>query len=464
MPRTDVRSLRARLTLALIAPLAVLFALGGGASYAVAHYFADSVFDGWLFDSVNSLALEVDKSDDGPSVDMPPSTQRLFEWDATDKTYFKISGAKRGLIVGRSDIPPAQGDIDEYQGAHIYDGVMDGQEVRIAALELPESEYGETVLLEVAETTRKRGDLARAILISTLIPQVLLIAVAAAAVRRAIQHGLTPLRTIAQRLEARSHRQLSAIPDQGVPQEVRPLTRSVNDLLERLESAITAQRRFIAQAAHQLRTPLTAIKLQAEEIRRENTHAELRPSLDALKISTDRAVRLSNQLLSLARAEPDSSGVRSFERIDLLSLVRDTGAEWAPRAYARGLDMQFAADADDQPVWIDGDGDLLREAIGNLIDNAIKYHSPPGTIYLRLVLGNGIDVLVEDDGPGVPAALRDKVMQRFVRGDSGEGSGLGLAIAQEIVRLHGGELFLEDRFGGRGLSARMRLQSAPDQA
>ncbi|HKY20250.1 MAG TPA: sensor histidine kinase N-terminal domain-containing protein [Vicinamibacterales bacterium] len=480
-------SLRGRLVLVLVGPLAVLLVLGGVGSYGLAQYFADTVYDGWLFDSVSSLALEVESTPDGPFVDMPASTQRLFEWDVVDRTYFRITGKKKGLIAGRPDMPPIAGDVDPYKGAFyydlladlttevtpgevaepregalIYDGQLDGQAVRVAALELPAEEYGETVTLEVAETTRKRQALAQAILLSTLTPQLVLLLVAGIAVRRGVIHGLGPLRKIAERLQSRSHRELSPIADQGVPEEVRPLTRSLNDLLARLEVALTAQRRFIAEAAHQLRTPLTAIKLNAEDVSRESTMEGARPLLVALRASTDRAVRLSNQLLSLARAEPDGTVARTFETVDLHSLVQETGAEWAPRALERGIEMQFTAENDDVPVLMEGDPGLLREAISNLVDNAIKYHPGSGTILLRVAAQPSPQIVIEDDGPGIHPDERPQMLGRFVRGRKGEGSGLGLSIALEIARIHRGTLNLEDAPGGRGLLVRLSFPRSGD--
>ena len=454
------RSLRSGLLFALVGPLSVVLVLGGLVSYGLANYFADSVYDGWLFDSASALALEVERTDDGPFVDLPAPTQRLFEWDEADTTYFRISGERKGLVAGRTEPMPAMtGDVDDYHGALLYDAEIDDEPVRIARIELPASRYGEIVYVEVAETMRKRSGLASAILASTLLPQLLLIGVTAAVVRRAIRRGLRPLHSLAQRLEARSHRELSPIADEGVPEEVLPLTHSLNDLLARLQSAVTAQQRFIAHAAHQLRTPLTAIKLQAEAVIRESRQDEIAPLLGALRASIERAARLSNQLLSLARAEPDSSGDRPFRRLDLVALVRDTGADWAPRAFARGLDVQFTCEDELQPLWIDGDADLIRDALNNLLDNAINYHPGPGTLRLGLRRRPLPEIVVEDDGPGIPAAQRDTMLRRFVRGTQGEGSGLGLAIAQEIAHAHGGELFLEDGPDGKGLRVRLRLQA-----
>lgn len=459
---TDERvpSLRAGLLRSLVGPLALLFVLSGVASYGFAQYFANSVYDGWLYDSVSSLALEVDKTPQGPVVGMPASTQRLFEWDAQDKTFFRIRGEKKGLIAGRADIPSVAGDVDGYLRGQLYDGMMDGRPVRIASLELPSEEYGERVTVEVAETTLKRQTLAHAILITTLLPQVILILVASGAVRRAIRRGLAPLHTIALRLEASSPRQLTRIQDEDVPVEVQPLTNSLNELLARLESALMAQRRFVAEAAHQLRTPLTAIKLQAENIKREQRPEEVRPLVDALLQSTERAVRLSNQLLSLARAEPDSAGVREFQRFDLRQLVQDTGAEWVPRAFARRIEMQLVA-VPDAPMEINGNAGLIREALSNLLDNAVKYHSPPGNLCVRVLAEPAVvRIVVEDDGPGIPGELHERMLRRFVRGNRGDGTGLGLPIAQEIARLHGGDLDLTSGPGGKGLAATMTLKCA----
>ena len=481
MPDAVAPSLRRRLLFALLIPLGALLLLGAAGSYALARYFADTVYDGWLFDSVNSLSLEVEATGAGPYVDIPAPTQRLFEWDVVDQTLVRIAGSKQGHIAGRPDMPPVAGDVDPYQGeflydlladlgsvfeskldsykgALIYDGRLDHQDVRVARLELPTSTYGEVVTVEVAETTRKRQALATAILLSTLLPQLLLTAVAVAAIRRAVGHGLYPLQVTARRLEARSPRDLSAVDVAGVPVEILPMMRSLNDLLQRLGEAQAAQQRFIADAAHQLRTPLTAIKLQVEEASREDTVEGVRQILTSLQASANRAVRLSNQLLSLARAEPESGPGKTLRSFDLHLLAQETGAVWAPIALARDIEMQFVADTASQPIWIEGDPDLLREALGNLLDNAIKYQQPGGEIEIRVVDRPQPEIIVTDRGPGIPVEARPQMLRRFVRGEQGEGTGLGLAIALEIARLHDGELLLETPSNGRGLRVRLCLR------
>lgn len=483
--RVAARSLRTRLLVALLGPLGGLFLLGGLASYGLAQYFADTVYDGWLFDSASSLALAVERGPDGPHVNITAATQKLFEWDATDRTYFCIRGEHHGVLAGSCDIPVVEGDIDEYEGMRLfdlldqfvndvlnidlddddlgqfYDGSMDGSDVRIASIDFPVAQFGERVTVEVAETTSKRRALAQAILVATLLPQLVLIAVGAAAVRRAVRSGLDPLNTLAARLRSSRPGQLAPIPDDDVPSEAQPLTGALNDLLLRLNDLLLAQRRFISEAAHQLRTPLTAIKLQAEAIEHETLPEEARRMVESLRHSTDRAARLSHQLLSLARAEPDGRGGRPMRRFDLHVLAQQTGAEWAPRAVARGMDMQFIGPPNDAPRWVTGDPDLLREAIGNLLDNAIKYGDEGGTIYLRLSSQGPVTVDIEDDGPGISEDQEASMLQPFVRGTRGDGSGLGLPIAQNIARLHGGDLSLGPGTDGRGLRVRLDLAEPP---
>lgn len=480
----DTRSLRSRLLVALLAPVTILFALSGTVSFSLAKYFADSVYDGWLFDSASSLAQEVEYGPAGPSVDIPASVQRLFEWDVADKTYFRIVSEGAGVIAGRARMPPPSGDVHRYRGsvlddmlseitehiewdevgseggAIIYDGELDGEPVRIASLRLPPGSVGGEVRVEVAETTRKRRALAQAILVSSLVPQVLLIGVATLAVWRGVSLGIRPLNQLADKIRARSHLEMSPIADPEVPLEIRPLSRALNELLGRLHQAMTLQRRFVAEAAHQLRTPLTAIKLDVENLQRENPVGAVGSLIGSLAVSTDRAVRLSNQLLSLARAEPDGTRPESLGPVDLDSLARETCAEWAPRALRRGLDIQYVAPDTDRRAVIHGDADLLREALSNLLDNAIKYTPPPGHILVEVHGGRAPSVSVEDDGPGIDPVDKARMMKRFVRGTRGEGSGLGLAIALEIARLHRGDLCLSERDQAKGLKATLSFRSA----
>jgi two-component system sensor histidine kinase TctE len=438
----------------------VLFGIGGMACYAFAVHYANTVYDGWLFDSVKSLALVVERTDRGVTLDLPQSALRLFVWDVADTTYYRVTGTRSGFIAGRRDFPAMPQDIDglvNYQGAGLFNGVIDGEAVRVAALELPLEQFGETVTVQVAETKNKRRKLAREVLASVLLPQVVLIGAAALILWFGIRRGLAPLGSLAERLQAQDTRRLQPLAGDGVPLEVQPLAAALNDLLARLESAQTAQRRFVADSAHQLRTPLTSLKLNMEQVLQDveaGAGSEaVAPMLLECARAVERVTRLSNQLLLLARAEPDAIANTPFERLDLAALARSVGAEWVPRALQRGIDISL--DVPGQPVPVGGNPVLLAEALNNLLDNAIKYHPGGGRISIEVQAQPRAAVRIADDGPGIPPALREPALKRFFRVDrsGSEGSGLGLAIVHEIVRSHGGTLLLGDGLDGRGLGA-----------
>jgi two-component system sensor histidine kinase TctE len=459
-PGPAAESLRRRFLRLLLLPLLVLFGISGVASYAFAVHYADMVYDGWLFDSAKSLALVVERTDRGPVLDLPRSAERLFVWDVADTTYYRVYGARSGLIAGRSDVPAAagpSGNAVNYQGARLFDGRIGAAAVRVATLQLPAAEYGEAVTVQVAETQNKRRTLASEILAGVLLPQIVLIGAACLLLWFGIRGGLAPLGRLAERLQAQDHRRPQPIAADDVPLEVQPLVLALNDLLTRLDSALAAQRRFVADAAHQLRTPLTSLKLNMDQALQDAGGGAAAALLQECAHAVERVSRLSNQLLLLARTEPDAIATEPFERLNLAALAQEVGGEWVPRALRRDIDISLTVPA--QPVTVSGNRVLLAEALDNLLDNALKYHPGGGRISIEVSAEPQPALRVADDGIGIPAALRQQVLKRFFRVDrgGGEGSGLGLAIVQEIVRSHGGTLVLDGGLDGRGLSANISL-------
>lgn len=452
-------SLRRRLLRRLLGPLLLLFAISGAASYGLALHFADGVYDDWLYDSVNSLALQVRRGDHGPRLDLRDEEKRVFEWDVEDQTYFRVIGADGRHITGDEILPASGVESERFHDATLFNAAVGGRAVRVVALPLSAQAVGESVVVEVGETGRKRLALAREILLGTILPQLLLIAVAAAVIGFGITAALEPLQLLATRLDEQDPRRLRPIADAGVPTEITPLTRALNELLRRLEAALAAQRRFVADAAHQLRTPLTALRLHLDQAALEadtsDAGLDLRRTLGQLRVSADRATRLSNQLLALARAEPDAVAVTSFETLDLRALAGETGADWVPRALAKKLELSFEA-PEAAPARVSHT--LLREALNNLLENAVHYHPGPGRIVLSVQAAPPV-VTVADDGPGIPPQHHGDVFKRFHRGDrsGGEGSGLGLAIVQEIMLAHGGRAVLAPGLGGRGVAIRLEF-------
>lgn len=560
--------LRGRLLRLLLTPLLALFGVSGFASYALALHYADSVYDGWLYDSANSLASLVERGERGPMLDLPQPAARLFEWDVADATYYRISSASHGLIAGRADLPAATPDFQTYHNARLYDGTVDGRPVRIAELELPAQQFGEAVSVQVAETEAKRRAMAREILLGVLLPQLLLICAAAAAIWFGIQLGLAPLADVAARLDGHGvqHAQ-GGIPGKAglwmrvvgdpmfgaglvvialglmlllrgrinlpfsllflsvviasawiggrllgwiaailctlavqyfflrpyhsfaVAHEETPyfvafmvsmlagnwfgiwrknmdltLRRARDELEGRIQAGSmqleSAQRRFVADAAHQLRTPLTALKLNIEQAMQEASADGMRQTLAEASRAADRVVRLSNQLLLLARTEPKALAAVPFEPFDLVALASEIGADWVPRALRKDIDITLQAPQ--RRVELRGSRVLIAEVFNNLLENAVKYHPGGGRIAIILPTQAAPGFIVSDDGPGIPAARRQDVLKRFYRGErsGADGSGLGLSIVHEIVQAHRGTLSLGDGLDGRGCSVRVEFPAA----
>ena len=235
----------------------------------------------------------------------------------------------------------------------------------------------------------------------------------------------------------------------------------MNALLQRLSAALSSQQRFIADAAHQLRTPIAGLRTQTELALRLSAPEEVRATLTQLQTAAEHTTHLVNQLLSLARAEPSAEPAQAMERLDVMALARATTTEWVPRALARGIDLGF--DGPDTTAHVNGDNFLLREMLGNLIDNAIRYTQRGGHVTVRVTPApDAIAIAVEDNGPGIPENERDAVLERFHRvlGTGVEGCGLGLAIVREIILRHSGNIRLLAGAGNLGTLALVALPVA----
>jgi two-component system sensor histidine kinase TctE len=365
----------------------------------------------------------------------------ILESDPYDKVYYKVTGSD-GFVSGMRELPAPKEAIGPGEIVY-YDSTVRGEPVRLASYSIGGDGGGFEVT--VAETLVKRQRLARKILLAVILPQIVLILLAGTLVWYGVSRGLVPLNMLTQAIQRRSDRDLSPLSDDATPAEVRPLTHAINDLLLRLGQALDAQQRFIADAAHQLRTPLSGLNAQIERALHETDIESMRPALLQLQLSSKRAARLVNQLLTLARAEPGADARQHFVRLDLAALTRETCVEWVPRALTRDIDLGYAGS--DDAVFVEGDAVLLGEMLGNLIDNAIRYGSDHGAITVRLETAPAIVLAVEDDGPGISAEYAEHVFERFHRvpGTAGEGCGLGLAIVREIAQLHGARVSVAPR-------------------
>jgi two-component system sensor histidine kinase TctE len=444
----------------LLAPLALLLAADTFVSYWVALSFSQQAHDRTLLEVARELSLYLRPAQGGALVlRLPQEARRLLFTDPVDRLAFEAAEADGRTVAGERLAPaPAAAR----RGAEaLYDGALHGVPARIVELRLAPQPGGRpAAIVRVAETMEKRNALAREILASVVLPQLLLIAIAGAVVWLGVVRGLRPLDRLRHAVAARSHRDRSPLADDKVPGEVSPLLEAINDLLARLDRALTLQSRFIADAAHQLKTPIAALRAQYEVALREPEPARQREALRQLEPGLDRLSRIVSQLLSLARNEPEAAQALRFAPLDLNALALEAATAWVPRALERRIDLGFEG----APAAVSVRGDLarLRELLDNLLDNAVRYSRAGGRVTVRVHAAPAAIVEVNDDGPGIPPGERERVFERFHRllGSGQEGSGLGLAIAQEIARLHGAEIGLREDADGVGNTFSLRFPAA----
>jgi two-component system sensor histidine kinase TctE len=360
-------------------------------------------------------------------------------------------GPNTRVLQGDKEIPlPPLPDKIEAGKVLLRDDRIDADSVRIAYAFLPVKPGTPPVVVQVAETLKKREALSASIISGVLLPQFAIIPLAVILVYMGLMRGIAPLRLLQDRIHKRRPSDLSPIPATRVPEEVRPLVIAFNQMMGRLEENLQAQQRFIAQAAHQMRTPLTGLKTQTEIALSETDPAQMRLALQLIAESTDRASHMINQLLILARAEASHEKLHQVVPLDLDELARSVTEEWVVRALAKRIDLGYE-DCGCR-LTINGVPLLLRELLTNLVDNAIKYTPPGGHVTVRTRADRQAIIEIEDDGIGIPAEERESIFERFYRvlGTDAEGSGLGLPIAAEIADLHQAVIDLDSGRDGRG--------------
>lgn len=430
------KSLRAQLLSKLTLPLLLVVLLDAAASYYVAMYYSDQAYDRWLLDSAKSLVQEVKVQPDHVTFELPPIAVEVFRWDDMDETFYKVESQTSGFMAGDDSLPSPEIAGLNKDSPLFFDGEIDDQAVRVVSVLTVPDASAEQVLVSVAETVNKRRDMMSEMLMAVILPQIFLVLITGFHIWTGVNRGLSPLHDLAKTIANRSAKDFDPIPDTGVPLEVRSLTHTINGLLQRLGSTLITQQRFIENAAHQLRTPLAGLKIQAERALSADKPETMRLALSHIQNSANRVAHLNTQLLVLARSETISHGLPEFRLIDLTRLVRECCMDWVPKALERKIELEF--DAPDVAVQIDGDEVLLRELLGNLLDNAINYGRAGGHIRVKIESSPNTSLIVEDDGSGIPISEQDKIFERFYRipGSPGDGCGLGLAIVKEIADLH----------------------------
>ncbi|MEY2618240.1 MAG: hypothetical protein RL522_1242 [Pseudomonadota bacterium] len=459
----------------MLTPLLMLWPVSLALTWLVAQAIADKPFDRALEYNVQALAQLVTVQGGRPNFNLPQPAREILRADDADQIYYQVTLGPGQLLAGERDLPAPK----ERQAAGsvtLRDDEVQGQDVRVASiwksLAVPGGEPVQ-VLVQVAETREKRSVLATEIIKGVMLPQFVILPLAVLLVWLALVRGIKPLSELEERIRARKPDDLSPLDDRAVPLEVAPLVSSVNDLLTRLKDSLATQKRFLANAAHQLKTPLAGLRMQADLAQREETDADaLKQSLKQIGRASVRATHTVNQLLALARAE-DSGRAMTLHPCNLVEITVDAVRDLLPRAMDKHIDMGYeGASADATGVTFAGNRTLLKEAISNLLDNALNYtpssQDQPGVITARVVadpFGQVLVLQVEDSGPGIPAAERELVLQPFYRalGTPVDGSGLGLPIVNEIVKQHQGEIQIEPVYPGAPMpgtriSLRFRIQ------
>jgi two-component system sensor histidine kinase TctE len=432
----------------MLAPLLLLWPMSIAITYLVAKSIANQPFDHALEDSVTVLAQQVKQVDGKVVARLPGSARDFLRADDVDSVYFQVTAPDGGVIDGDHDLPqPPAEDAERSGRVQFRNESLHGAPVRVAyawvnlaPLADPKTEPP-LALVQVAETLDKRAQLANEIIKGVILPQFIILPVILALVWFALSRGLSPLAQLQERIRARPPDDLSPIDSRQVPEEISPLVGSLNDMLARLTHTIDAQKRFIADAAHQMKTPLAGMRMQSELALRQEDPGEIHRSLEQLAKSSESATRLVNQLLALARAENQPHAGLAFEPLDLSLLARDVVQDWVQASFTHEIDLGY--EAPDGAVDIAGHPMMLRELLSNLIDNALRYTPAGGSVTVRVRSDAGQALLeVEDTGPGIAPGERPRVFERFYRilGSNAPGSGLGLAIVREIAQQHGAEI------------------------
>lgn len=430
--------------------LGILWIVSGAVSYYLALSYADDVYDDQLLSSVDSVGARLRLQNSRIDVDLPPAVLAVFQHNNKDKFYFQILSVDGKFIDGDKDFPPPVA-LTSSKEPQYGKTAFRGDIFRTVLLLAPvEGAPGKDVLVYVAETLHSRRALANHILISTLMSQFAVIVFGTAAVYFGVAHGLAQLDALKNALTRRSQLDLSPLNEEEAPSEVRPLVRSINDLMSRLREDLEAQRRFVANAAHQLRTPLAGLKTYIGYLKRMVTDKNVRPVLEQLDTGADRTTHLINRLLSLTRVEPGASSFSKHQAVDLNFVASDATAALVSEAVEKDIDLAFQAS--EEPALIFGDVSNLQELVTNLVENAVRYTQHGGAVTVQVQGEEAPQLSVEDNGPGIPAEERERVFERFYRilGTGIPGSGLGLSIVSEIARAHNARVLVQSGKDGTG--------------
>ena len=466
----------------MLAPLLLIWPMSVALTWLVAQGIAAKPFDHELGAMVRVLAKEVAvRAEAGVDADPlkaafepPPAAVEILRAEEADNVYYQVRGSRSEYLGGDAALP-APGDDDRAPPGELRfrDELLHNESVRVAYMwvdlpaQTPPRDADRTVtpasadapLVQVAETLGKRSRLATEIIKGVILPQFVILPLAVLLMWLALARGIAPLHELQQRIRRRESHDLSPIDATEAPEEVAPLVRAINDLLTRLDQSMRSQKHFLADAAHQLKTPLAGLRTQAELAQRQIDAGQhdpqaLKKTLQQIARSSQSAAHMVNQLLAMAHAE-NQQQTSQHQMVSLARLATETVRDFVPRALEKHIDLGYEGPSDAAAArhpcgpQVLGHALLLRELIRNLVDNALQYTPAGGTVTVRVIddpFGQVVVLQVEDSGPGIAPAERELVFKPFYRslGTEVDGSGLGLAIVREIAEQHGAQVTIAD--------------------
>jgi two-component system, OmpR family, sensor histidine kinase TctE len=445
-------SLRSQQLLIVGGPLLLLLLIESMVTYGIGTHITNQVLDRWLLDSVYTLAEEV-RNDEGGRPSIPSQTSiEVFQWDAVDDIFYQVTTFSGREVAGNALLRHALDRQQLQQGPVFHEQLVNDAQTRAVTI-ISMAETEDPVLVTVAETQNKRKALTTELLMEVLLSKAVMVVAVLVIINLAFERGLRPLFMISKQLSRRSPQDLTPIEVGQVPGELRGLIENTNRLLSRIDSAISAREQFIGNIAHQIRTPLAGMKLQAQlALDEPRDIPAIHEALERIVEAADHMAHVNSQLMKLARAEAAyGRGLRS-EHVDLAALVRNACSELSWQAHEKHI--QLLVKLPDKTCTVPGELTLLSEMVTNLIENAIIYGSEQGHVWITLsLLREGPRMEIEDDGPGIAMEHWPQIFDRFFRPNPefGTGCGLGLAIVREIALAHGASVHLEEREEGSGI-------------
>lgn len=437
------KSIRQQLFKRLLLLILPIIIISGVVSYYVAHQYINAAYDKSLYRSALALADQITLEELGAPINLSVFIRNFLEYDEEDDVYFRVVGPSGDLISTHTELPlPKTYPKDDE--VLFYNTSLNNSKVRaviyalpIDLIDLKQHTENKQIYVMIGETFSKRTDMTDEVMVSILLPQLIIALLVSWLIFFGIKHGLSPLEQLKNELQNRDANDLTNIEISKIPSELNSFVNAFNGLLTKLKHSSERQKRFTADAAHQLKTPLAGLKMQAELAMREKNIKKSNHALEQINIASENLTHVVNQLLNLSKAEPENIESISLIELDLVELAKEVSANWVAKAIKKEIDFGFDSTLDN--AFILGNKTLLIEMMNNLIDNAIKYSLPKGRITVGIKEEHNFIVLyVQDSGVGISIEDQAKVFERFYRvlGNQQQGSGLGLSIVKEIADRH----------------------------